>query len=177
MNMFFFIILAAVLFDYVLDVVANILNLRAMKPEMPAALQDIYEPEEYQRSQEYTRVTTRFGLIISTLSLVVLLAFWLLRGFNILDDAVRGWDLHIITTGVVYIGILMLGYFALSVPFNIYSTFVIENRFGFNKTTPLTFVVDLFKGLSLSVLLGVVLLAGILSFFEFAGTSTVNSTL
>ena len=170
MNAFFFVILVAVLIEYVLDVVANVLNLRAMKPEMPAALQDVYKPDEYRKSQEYTRATTRFGLVTSTFSLVVLLGFWFVGGFNFLDEVVRGWELHVILTGVLYVGILVVAYFVVSLPFSIYSTFVIEERFGFNKTTPRTFVTDLLKGLALAAVIGVPVLAGVLAFFEYAGS-------
>ncbi len=170
MNAFFVIILVAVLIEYSLDVVANVLNLRAMKPETPAALQDVYKPDEYRKSQEYTRATTRFGLVTSTFSLVVLLGFWFVGGFNFLDEVVRGWDYPVVVRGVLYIGILVVAYFVVSLPFSIYSTFVIEERFGFNKTTPRTFVTDLLKGLALAAVIGVPVLAGVLAFFEYAGS-------
>lgn len=169
MNAYFVIILVAILFEYALDVVANVLNLRAMKPEMPAALQDVYKADEYRKSQEYTRATTRFGFVTGIFSLVLLLGFWFLGGFNFLDEVMRGWDFPIVVTGVLYIGILVLAYSVVSLPFSIYSTFVIEERFGFNKTTPRTFVADLLKGLALAAVLGVPVLAGILAFFEYAG--------
>ena len=68
-----------------------------------------------------------------------------------------------------YIGVLLLGYLLASAPFDIYATFVIEERFGFNRTSPRTYVLDRVKGLALLVVLGGPLLAGILAFFEYAG--------
>jgi STE24 endopeptidase len=71
--------------------------------------------------------------------------------------------------GLIYIGLLMLGRALLSIPFSIYSTFVLEARFGFNQTTPMTFITDMIKGFGLALLLGGPLLAGILAFFSYAG--------
>ncbi len=79
------------------------------------------------------------------------------------------WQGNPILTGMAYIGILILLRALLSLPFSIYSTFVIEERFGFNKTTPATFISDLLKGLALSLVLGGPLLAGLLAFFQYAG--------
>ena len=170
MNAFLVFILTALAIEYALGLVANLLNLRALRPEPPAGFHEVYEPDEYRRSQEYTRATTRFGFVSDTFSLVLLLAFWFLGGFSYLDEIVRDWGLHSIPTGLIYIGILVVAYTLVSLPFSIYSTFVVEERFGFNKTTPRTFVLDLGKGLALAVVLGGPLLAGVLAFFEFAGS-------
>jgi STE24 endopeptidase len=99
------------------------------------------------------------------------LAFWFAGGFNCLDVIVRGWDLNPILTGLAYIGILAVGRSALSLPFSVYGTFVIEERFGFNKTTPRIYVADILKAIALGVLLGAPLLAGILAFFQYAGSA------
>jgi STE24 endopeptidase len=90
-------------------------------------------------------------------------------GFAALDQLVRGWQLGPVPTGVAYIGLLLLGKACLDLPFQLYSTFDIEARFGFNTTTPATFAADLFKGLGLAVVLGVPLLAGVLAFFTYTG--------
>ncbi|MFC1729511.1 M48 family metallopeptidase, partial [candidate division KSB1 bacterium] len=73
------------------------------------------------------------------------------------------------TNGLLFIGVLLFARTLLALPFSIYSTFVIEERFGFNKTTPATFVKDLIKGFLLSIVIGGPLLAGILAFFMYAG--------
>ena len=105
MNVFFVVILAAVIVEFAVDVVSNLLNLAALKPDAPEGLQDVYEPDEYRRSQEYTRVTTRFGLVTSTFKLALFLAFWLLGGFNALDLWVRDLDVHVVVEGLVYLGV------------------------------------------------------------------------
>jgi len=170
MNGYALIILAALIIDYSLDVIADALNLRALREELPAGFEGVYDAEKYRRSQEYTRVNTRFGFVTGTFDLAVMLVFWFAGGFSYLDEIVRGWNLHLIWTGLLYIGILMLVKTALSLPFSVYATFVIEERFGFNKTTPATFVKDLVKGLLLAAAIGGPLLAGVMAFFQYAGS-------
>ena len=170
MNAFLVIIVVAVIVEYALDLGSNLLNLKALKPEPPAELEGVYEPEKYRRSQEYTRETTRFGLVTSTFKLGLLLVFWFVGGFNYLDEVVRDLGYPAVVDGLLYIGILVIAYIVISLPLSVYSTFVIEERFEFNKTTPRTFVADRIKGLALAVVLGGPLLAAILAFFEYAGT-------
>jgi len=168
-NCFFIVILAALVLEYVLHLSADLLNLKALKLEPPSALEGVYRPEDYRNSQEYTRASTRLDVAATTFKLSVLLVFWFAGGFNYLDGVVRAWDLIPLVSGLLYIGILLLAYSLLTLPFNIYSTFVIEERFGFNRTTPRTFLLDRLKALALATLLGAPLLAGILSLFEYAG--------
>ncbi len=167
MNIFAIIILATLLVDFILNLVADFYNLKSLDKGLPDEFSDVYDEETYDKSQEYTKVRTRFGFLTSSFNLIVLLVFWFAGGFNWLDEIVRNWELGVLWTGLVYIGLLLLARSVISLPFSIYSTFVIEERFGFNKTTPKTFVLDLVKGLGLSVLLGGPLLAGILAFFTF----------
>ncbi|MEX0685440.1 MAG: M48 family metallopeptidase [Balneolales bacterium] len=166
MNIYLIIILAAILVDYVLNLAADYLNTSALSKELPDEFEGVYDEEEYKRSQEYTRERTRFGIVSATFGVIVILAFWFLGGFNELDQLVRSWNYGTIVTGLFYIGLLMLGQTILSLPFSLYSTFVIEEKYGFNKTTAGTFITDMAKGLLLSVLLGLPLLAGIIWFFD-----------
>ena len=169
MNAFFVIILVALVLELVLRLVANLLNLKALKLELPPALEGVYKPEDYRKSQEYTRATTRFDFVASTFRLLLLLSFWFAGGFNYLDQVVRASGFVPIVDGLLYIGILLIAYSLLTLPLSIYATFVIEERFGFNRTTPRTFLLDRVKALALATLLGAPLLAGILSFFEYSG--------
>jgi STE24 endopeptidase len=169
MNVYAQIILAALLLEYALTVAANLFNLKALRSEPPDELRDVYDADVYARSQEYTRLETRFGFVTSTFDLGVLLAFWFGGGFQWLDAWVRGFGLGSTLTGLVYVGVLVLAKGILALPFSVYSTFVIEERFGFNRTTPRVFVLDLAKGLGLALVLGAPLLALVLLFFEQAG--------
>lgn len=169
MNLYAVIILIFILTEFILELVSNILNLRALKLDPPAQLKDIYSPEAYRKSQKYTMDHTRFGFIVSIFTLALLLAFWFCGGFNRLDLLVRGWGFSSILNGIIYTGILMLAYGIIMLPFTIYSTFVIEQHYGFNRTTPRVFIMDIAKGLLLAILLGLPLLAGILALFEYGG--------
>jgi len=169
-NAFFIVILVALILDFLLNLVASLLNLKALRLELPPALEGVYNPEDYRNSQEYTRENTRFNLVASTFQLLLLLSFWFTGGFNYLDQLVRAWGFVPLVSGLLYIGILLVAYSLLTLPFSVYDTFVIEERFGFNRTTPRTFLMDRVKGLALAVLLGAPLLAGILSLFEYSGS-------
>jgi STE24 endopeptidase len=136
---------------------------------MPPALAGVYKPDEYQKSQEYTRSLTRFGFVTSSFGLLIILLFWFTGGFNFLDQIVRSWDSGPIANGLCYIGILMIAYELLTLPFSVYSNFVIEERFGFNRITPRVFIMDRLKGLALTILLGGSVLVAILALFEYAG--------
>lgn len=169
MNGYLLFILSVLLLGYLIELVVALLNLRSLNPDLPAEFAGVYDRDQYARSQEYTRVQTRFSLVQSTVSLVVTLAFILAGGFNLIDLAARSFGFSPIATGLLFTGLLGLLSAALNLPFSIYSTFVIEQRFGFNKTTVATFILDLLKGLLLAVALGGPLLAAILWFFEFSG--------
>ena len=170
MNSYAVIIVSTLVFSYAMDLLADLLNLRALIPDLPEEFQEVYDAEKYRQSQEYTRINTRFGFITSTFSLIVSLLFWFAGGFNALDRLVRGWGLYPLVNGLLYIAILILLKTIISLPFSIYDTFVIEERFGFNKTTPKVFLADLLKALGLSILIGGPILAGVLAFFQYAGS-------
>lgn len=169
MNLFALIILSFLLLDYLLELVSGRLNLQSMKRGLPDEFSDMYDEQSYEQSQNYTAERTRFGWIATGFDLVVLLAFWFAGGFAVLDQWATGFELGVIWTGLIFIGVLLLARSLLMLPFSIYSTFVIEERYGFNKTTFRTFVVDLLKGLFLSLLIGLPLLALVIAFFEYGG--------
>ena len=169
LNAIAILILCAIILDVVINIFADFLNLKGLQNHVPHQFKDVYDADQYQKSQDYLRVNTRFGWISSLFNLVVLLCFWFLGGFQRMDSWVRSFDLGPVLTGLIYMGGLMLLYTLLAQPFSIYATFVIEERFGFNKTTWKTYILDRVKGLALGILLGTPLLAGILIFFNYAG--------
>ena len=171
MNTIALIILATIIFDYVLNGLADYLNLTKLRDDLPESFRGIYDPDRYRKSQRYLKANTRFGWITATFNVSVILIFWFTKGFPLLDEWVQSFAFGPIITGLIYMAVLMLIKGLLSLPFSIYATFVIEERFGFNQTTWQTFVMDLVKGLLLSALLGAPLLAGILAFFVYAGTN------
>ncbi len=160
------IILVALLALWNLDFIATLLNLGSLRSEPPAELADVFDPGKYAESQEYTRANARFGIIESVVSLFVLLAFWAAGGFGWLDDLTRTWLGNGLPAGLAFLGLIFLGHYLVHLPLSIYATFVIEERFGFNRTTPKTFVVDQIKNLLLSAVLGLPLAAGIIWIFD-----------
>jgi len=170
MNLYLILILAILIGSYLLDLIVDTLNLRHMKTDLPEEFQGYYDPAKYEKSQEYLRENTRFGILTDTVTTSVTVAFILSGGFNWVDQLVRRADLDPILTGLIFFGILVLAYQILHLPFSIYGTFVIEEKYGFNKTSPGTFVLDILKGWVLAALIGGIILAAVLWFFEKAGS-------
>lgn len=169
MNIIGIIILVTLIGDFFLNILADYLNLNILSNQVPSAFQGLYDPDKYRKSQEYLKVNTKFSWIVSIVGTSAVLLFWFGTGFQMLDHWVRSFSLGPIRTGLLYMGILILLRSLIALPFSIYTTFVIEERFGFNKTTWRTFVMDIVKGGILGLLLGGPLIAGILFFFEYAG--------
>jgi len=140
-----------------------------MVSRLPDEFRDVYDDRKYSESQEYARANMRFSSIADSISMAITIGFILLGGFNWLDQLVRSWEFAPLLSGLAYIGLLSLASWTVSLPFEIYQTFVLESRFQFNNTTPWTFVVDRLKGLILTAILGGGLLAGVLYFFGSAG--------
>ncbi len=135
-------ILSTLVGYYLLDSLAKLLNLRSLQTQVPKEFLDVYDANRYRRSQEYTRLNTWFELVVSTIELAALLIFWFLGGFEALDQLIRGFHLPLVLNGLLYLGILCAAREALTLPFAIYHTFVIEQRYGFNRTTVATFIAD-----------------------------------
>ncbi len=169
MNFIAIIILCTIGVDFILNLVADGLNLKHLRSELPQMFQGVYDADRYRKSQQYLKVNTQFGWVTSAFNLSVILVFWFAKGFPLLDQWVRSFELEPVLSGLIYMGVLMLFKAVLSLPFSLYATFVIEERFGFNTTTWKTYLMDSIKGLVLALLLGTPLLAAILAFFQYAG--------
>jgi STE24 endopeptidase len=149
------IILAAILIaDFLLGKILELLNLKNIVEDLPEEVRDIYEEEKYRKSIRYTRATTRFGMITSTFNFI--LSFSLIVGgfFGWFDGLLREWISGEVYLAMAFFAILFLLSDLINTPFQVYGTFVLEERFGFNKTTPSTFVLDKLKGYVLAVLIG-----------------------
>jgi STE24 endopeptidase len=166
MNGYLIVILALLIFSWLLSLIVETLNLRNVSTEIPDEFKGIYDAEKYAKSQRYMRETTRFGQIQAAIMLPLTIAFILLGGFSWINDVAQSASGNMIVQGLVFGGILVLLGQLVGLPFSIYDTFVIEERYGFNKTTPKTFVVDILKGLLLTVLLGAPVFALILWIFS-----------
>lgn len=146
-----------------------LLNLRALDPQIPREFADLHDAETYRRSQEYTRARTRLGVVESLFDLAVLLAFWFAGGFGWLDGVVRGWGWGPVWGGLVFLALLFAALWVVGLPFKTWGVFVLEERFGFNRTSPRTFTLDLLKGVILTAVLEVPLAIAFLAVFEYGG--------
>ncbi|MDY6904577.1 MAG: M48 family metallopeptidase [Thermodesulfobacteriota bacterium] len=172
MNWIAIVILVTLCLHYLIDCIADYLNLSVLSPDIPADFAGVYNAEQYVRAQEYLRVKTRFNRLVTTFDLAVFLGFWFFHGFEWLDQWVRTMDIvsgSPVMTGIFYIAVLLGAKALLELPFAIYATFVIEARFGFNTTTWRTFVTDRLKIIVLAAVIGLPLVSAILWFFENAG--------
>ena len=166
MNIYLFIIPFILVFDYVLSFIVRTLNLKALDPVLPSEFEDTFDKDKYLKSQDYARVNSKFSYITSTFSLMLSLFFIFGGIYNFIDQYVISFGYNSILTGLLFFAILTIITDVLSLPFSLYSTFVIEERFGFNKTTLNVFFADKLKGYFLMVLLGAPILATILYFFN-----------
>jgi len=170
MNIYLIIILIALIGEFILRSIVRYLNLRALDTKLPDEFNGFYDAEKYSKSQEYTRVQTKFEYVLSTFNIILIVAFIVLGGFNYIDTFVRGFNFSPILTGLMFFGILYFAQDIISIPFSVYDNFVIEEKFGFNKMTLKTFILDKIKSYFLIIVLGSILLGGILLFFEKTGT-------
>ena len=169
MNNYLVIILAIIVGNYLLDIVVETLNVRHAKTDLPEEYKGHYDPEEYKKAQNYLKENTRFEIITGTITTPITVAFILIGGFNFVDQIARGFQFGPIPTGLVFTGILMLASQIISIPFSAYSTFVIENNYGFNQTTVRTFILDILKTWLLAAIIGGILFSIVLWFFGKAG--------
>lgn len=162
-------ILGILIAQFGVETLLDYLNARRFGAPLPEEVRHLYDPEAYAKSQAYKKVNYRFGLLTSTFSLALTLAFLLLGGFGWVDTLAGAVSPHPLPRALVFFGILFLGSDLLGMPFSYYHTFVIEERFGFNKSTPGLFLADKVKGWLLALVLGGGLLTAILLFYEWAG--------
>ncbi|GGH39472.1 peptidase M48 [Mangrovimonas yunxiaonensis] len=166
----FYIILGILSVNFIVDKVLDALNAKHYNDPVPEELEDVFDAEAYKTSQAYKKTNYRFGLVTSTFSLVLTLAFLLFDGFEYVDTFARTFSDSPIAVALIFFGIIMLGSDILTTPFSYYRTFVIEARFGFNKTTLKTFVLDKLKGLLMTAIVGGGILALIVWFYQLTKT-------
>ncbi|MFN8254843.1 MAG: M48 family metallopeptidase [Bacteroidales bacterium] len=163
--MIFYIIIAIVLIEFFISRFLDSLNASWRKKELPDMLKDIYKPEEYEKSQEYGRVKTKFSMISSGFQLVIILIVLFTGVFGLVDNFIHSHFENNIIAALLFFGAIFFASDIISLPFSIYSTFVIEEKFGFNKTTVKTFILDKIKGYFLALIIGGGLLALIIWFY------------
>jgi len=166
----FYIIIAIIIVDFIVDKILDALNAKQYNDPIPEELDDVYNAEDYEKSQAYKKTNYKFGIITSTFSLVLTLAFLFFDGFEFIDNVARSYSENPIIIALIFFGIIMIGSDILTTPFAYYQTFVIEEKFGFNKTTKGTFLLDKIKGWGMMAVLGGGILALIIWFYQASGT-------
>lgn len=169
MNSIALLILIFISLEFILNTFAAIMNLKNLHLVAPEPVRDVFTKSEYKKSQEYLRHNTIFELVTESVKFFILLLFWLTGGFQILDKYVTTFGMSDILSGLIYIGLILSAYILLGLLSSIYSVFVIEEKFGFNKTKPLLFVSDFLKTIILFLLIGMPIIFLILWFFEYMG--------
>lgn len=169
MNTLSYVIIAILVFQFLVETLLDFLNAKKYGNPIPQALEDVFDPDEYRKSQEYQKTNYRFGLLSSSFSITVTLAFILFGGFEWADQLARNISSNTIAITLVFFGIITIGSDILSTPFAYYQTFVIEARFGFNKSTHSLFITDKLKGWIMMAILGGGVITLAMWFYQWAG--------
>ncbi len=168
-EMLFWIIIAIIVLDFLFEKYLDYLNTTKWSTTLPNEVKGIYDEEKYKKQQAYQRENHRFGILSSSFSFAVTLAMFLFYGFALVDGWAWSITSNAILAALLFFGIIMFASDIISTPFSVYDTFVIEEKFGFNKTTPKTFVLDKIKGWLVGGLIGGGLLALIIFIYSKTG--------
>jgi len=169
MNPYLIFVLVVLIGFCLFDAWIHWLNLKVIRPDIPGEFVGVYDAGRYAKSQDFLRDSTRFEIGSDLVKTAVNVAFILLGGFAWVHRVATGASDSLLLQGLIFAGLLILLSTLFGLPFRIYDTFVLEERYGFNKTTPKTFTADLLKGLLLTALIGAPIFVGILWFFQTAG--------
>ena len=167
----FYILIAILIISFMVDKVLDALNAKHFNDKIPTELEDVYDEEAYKKSQAYKKENSKFSNITSTFSILLTLGFFFADGFKYVDNFARSISENPIIIALIFFGIIMIGSDILNTPFSYYKTFVIEEKFGFNKSTKKTFWLDKIKGIFLMAILGGGILALIIWFYQKTGVN------
>ena len=149
-----YLLLGIVAIGYVFGQILDFLNYQSSKTKLPPEAEGIFDDVQYEKSQRYHKELSRFSFLTSAFSFILSFGFLYFGGFGWLQSIVEPWASGEIVVALFFFGVLMLASDVINIPFQLYSTFVIEEKYGFNKTTAKTFVLDKLKGYALSAILG-----------------------
>lgn len=149
-----YLIIGFIVFDFILTKTLGWLNLKTWDKPLPAEVSDLYDNEKYAEAKNYAIANFKLGMVSSTFSIIITVAFLWFQGFAWVDNVVRNITTIPVLQTPLFFGILGLASLLISLPFEIYETFVVEERFGFNKMTPKLYVTDKLKSLALAVVIG-----------------------
>lgn len=164
-------IITIITIDFVLELVLNYLNTTYRTKPIPEKLKGIYDDEKYKKQQLYSKVNAKFSILTSSFGFLVIIIFLLIQGFALINNYLLQYFDNELVIGLLFFMILYFANDILTLPFSIYDTFVIEQKFGFNKTTIKTFVADKLKGYIISIIIGGGLYALIYTIYKHTGNN------
>jgi STE24 endopeptidase len=165
----FYIILIIIIADFLLERVLDRLNILHSGKELPDLVKGIFNEEKYRQQQAYLKANYRSGLWSSGFNFLILIMMLFISGFSLINDFSASLSSNPVWWALIFFGIIMLVAGVLNLPFSVYDTFIIEQKFGFNRTTPKTFILDLIKSLILGIVLGGGLMALIIWIYDKTG--------
>ncbi len=165
----FWIIIAIIVADFALEAYLDYVNGSYSKLPLPDEVKGLYDTEKYQKQQQYFRTNQRFESVSDLFSTTVVLLMFFLFGFNFVDEVARGLTDNALLVSLIFLGILYFANEVISLPFSIYQTFHIEERFGFNKMTSKLFTIDTLKEWVLTLIIGGLLISLLILFYQYTG--------
>ena len=159
----FILLVGIIIFNFIKDFFLDYLNSKNFNNKIPEIISDVYDSEKYLKSQKYKKTQYRFSKYSKIFSLLIILSFFYFDGFIIVDSFSRNLFKSEILISLTFFGTIFFGNELLSLPFSIFFTFFIEEKFGFNKTSIQTYISDKLKSWILTILFG----GGVLSFIIF----------
>jgi STE24 endopeptidase len=153
-NSLFVIFIVIIVVKYFFYTLINAANAKCFNDPIPKELEGIYDDNEYLKSQNYKSVNYRFSLFTSTFSVILTLLFFFFDGFKYVDDIARYFSTNPVVITLLFFGIILFISDLLHLPFAYYKTFVIEEEYGFNKTTLATFILDKIKSWIMMLIVG-----------------------
>ncbi len=168
-ELIFYTIIGILTAQFIFDQYLDFLNNRKVDSAIPEELEGIYDETKYKKQQAYKKANYSFGLLSETVSFSIMIVVLFAGGFALLNNWIADFTENPTIQSLLFFAVIGVASSILSLPFSIYGTFVIEERFGFNKTTPVTFVIDMFKSMLLSVLIGGSLMALIIWLYTISG--------
>lgn len=165
-ELIFAIILIILFADFLFGKWISILNYRWRKKPVHESVNDVYDKEAYQKFQDYSRANFKTGLLSSVIMFLLTIAMFVFEGFAWIDGILRQYFDSEITLAISFFAVIGIATFIISLPFSIYDTFVIEEKFGFNKMTVKTFIFDTIKSIGMSAIIGGGLLALIVLIYQ-----------
>lgn len=149
-----YLLVGVLVFGYLVRKTLGFLNVKNPVPKIPETLSEYLNQAKLEEAKAYQRENFRFKLIAGTFSFTITLLFITQGWFGAIDNWVADFGFNPLIKSLVFFGLVFVGSDILSLPFDYYSTFVIEEKYGFNKTSVGTFFEDKIKGYVLSILIG-----------------------